>query len=108
MILGRGRSRPRGQFVGLGSAIRQLNQSGHDLRTAGLVWRPASRGSCIDLFEDRTAPGRCAPPYSAASRTYRAVTVRIVTSSSAAVGCSAMVASKSALVAFIFTAMPST
>ena len=32
--------------------------------------------------------------------------VRIVTSSSAAVGCSAMVASKSALVAFIFTAMP--
>jgi hypothetical protein len=32
--------------------------------------------------------------------------VRIVTSSSAAVGCSAMVASKSALVALIFTAMP--
>ena len=31
--------------------------------------------------------------------------MRIVTSSSAAVGCSAMVASKSALVAFIFTAM---
>ena len=40
---------------------------------------------------------------SAASHTWRAVGVRIVTSSSAAVGCSAMVASKSALVAFIFT-----
>ena len=43
--------------------------------------------------------------YSAASLTYLAVGVRIVTSSSAAVGCSAIVASKSALVAFIFTAM---
>ena len=42
--------------------------------------------------------------YSAACLTYRAVGVRIVTSSSAAVGCSAIVASKSALVAFIFTA----
>jgi hypothetical protein len=47
-------------------------------------------------------------PYSAASRTWRALGVRIVTSSSAAVGCNAMVASKSALVAFILTAMPST
>jgi len=46
------------------------------------------------------------PPYSAAaSRTCLAVGVRIVTSSSAAVGCSANVASKSALVAYIFTAM---
>ncbi len=45
------------------------------------------------------------PPYSAACRTWRAVGVRMVTSSSAAVGCSAMVASKSALVAFIFTAI---
>src|SRR5215207_7315828 len=44
-------------------------------------------------------------PYSAASRTYLAVGVRIVTSSSAAVGCSAIVASKSAFVAFIFTAI---
>ena len=44
-------------------------------------------------------------PYSAAWRTWRAVGVRIVTSSSDAVGCSAMVASKSALVAFIFTAI---
>ena len=44
-------------------------------------------------------------PYSAACLTCRAVGVRIVTSSSAAVGCNAMVASKSALVAFIFTAM---
>ena len=43
--------------------------------------------------------------YSAASRTWRAVGVRMVTSSSAAVGCSAMVASKSALVAFILMAM---
>ena len=49
-------------------------------------------------------PGYAAP-YSAACLTCRAVGVRIVTSSSAAVGCSAMVASKSALVAFIFTAM---
>jgi hypothetical protein len=47
-------------------------------------------------------------PYSAASLTCRSVGVRIVTSSSAAVGCSAMVASKSALVAFIFTAMATT
>jgi pimeloyl-ACP methyl ester carboxylesterase len=46
--------------------------------------------------------------YSAASRTWRAVGVRMVTSSSAAVGCSAMVASKSALVAFILTAIPIT
>jgi hypothetical protein len=46
--------------------------------------------------------------YSAACRTWRAVGVRMVTSSSAAVGCNAMVASKSALVAFILTAMPST
>jgi hypothetical protein len=46
-------------------------------------------------------------PYSAASRTYLAVGVRIVTSSSAAVGCRAKVASKSALVAFIFTAIAS-
>jgi hypothetical protein len=45
--------------------------------------------------------------YSAACRTWRAFGVRIVTSSSAAVGCSAIVASKSALVAFILTAMPS-
>ena len=46
-------------------------------------------------------------PYSAAaSLTYLAVGVRIVTSSSAAVGCSATVESKSTLVAFIFTAMP--
>jgi hypothetical protein len=45
-------------------------------------------------------------PYSAAaSLTYLAVGVRIVTSSSAAVGCKAKVASKSALVAFILTAM---
>ena len=44
-------------------------------------------------------------PYSAACLTYLAVGVRIVTSSSAAVGCSAIVASKSALVAFIFTAI---
>jgi hypothetical protein len=37
-------------------------------------------------------------PYSAAARTCRALGVRMVTNSSAAVGCSAMVASKSALV----------
>ena len=36
---------------------------------------------------------------------WRAVGVRMVTSSSAAVGCKAIVASKSALVAFIFTAI---
>jgi hypothetical protein len=49
---------------------------------------------------------RLAPrPYSAAaSLTYLAVGIRIVTSSSAAVGCNAKVASKSAFVAFIFTA----
>ena len=46
--------------------------------------------------------------YSAASLTYCALGVRIVTSSSAAVGCKAIVESKSALVAFILTAMPST
>jgi hypothetical protein len=46
--------------------------------------------------------------YSAACRTWRALRVRMVTSSSAAVGCRAIVASKSALVAFILTAMPST
>jgi len=45
------------------------------------------------------------PAYSAAWRTCLAVGVRIVTSSSDAVGCSAIVASKSALVAFIFTAI---
>jgi len=45
--------------------------------------------------------------HSAASRTWRAVRVRMVTSSSVAVGCNAIVASKSALVAFILTAMPS-
>src|SRR5271166_2165226 len=51
--------------------------------------------------DERAAPA----PYSAACRTWRAVGVRMVTSSSAAVGCSATVASKSALVAFIFTAI---
>ncbi|MGY3483010.1 hypothetical protein ACVW1C_000893 [Bradyrhizobium sp. USDA 4011] len=50
-------------------------------------------------------PGAPRPPYSAAWRTWRAVGVRIVTSSSEAVGCSATVASKSALVAFILTAI---
>jgi hypothetical protein len=44
--------------------------------------------------------------YSAASRTRVSAFVRSVTSSSAAVGCTAMTASKSALVAFIFTAIP--
>src|SRR5262245_12758595 len=44
--------------------------------------------------------------YSAASRPWRLLTVRIVTSSSDAVGCTAMVASRSALVAPIFTAIP--
>jgi len=43
------------------------------------------------------------PPYSAASRTCRALGMRMITSSSAAVGCSAMAASKSALAAFSLT-----
>jgi hypothetical protein len=41
-------------------------------------------------------------PYSAAAGAYRALGVRMVTSSSVAVRCSAMVASKSGLAAFIF------
>ena len=57
-----------------------------------------ANAACGDL---RLSAGHSA----AASLTYLAVGVRIVTSSSAAVGCSANVASKSALVAFIFTAM---
>ena len=44
--------------------------------------------------------------HSAASRTWLSAFSRMVTSSSAAVGCTAMTASKSALVAFILTAMP--
>ncbi len=42
--------------------------------------------------------------YSAASRTWREVGVRMVTSSSADVGCNATVVSKSSLVAFILIA----
>jgi len=47
----------------------------------------------------------CASYSAAASLTYRAGGVRIVTGSSAAVRCSAMMESKSALAAYIFTAM---
>ncbi len=65
---------------------------GNDIERCGRISRCA--------FESRRAP-----PYSAACRTWRAVTLRMVTSSSAAVGCSASAASKSALVAFIFTAI---
>jgi hypothetical protein len=65
-------------------------------------------GSLSASTSSGTASGKfAAKRYSAAWRTWRALGVRMVTSSSAAVGCSAMVASKSALVAFILTAMPS-
>jgi len=60
---------------------------------------------------DAIARGRPAaqietPRYSAASRRRLSAFSRSVTSSSAAVGCTAMTASMSALVAFIFSAIP--
>ena len=73
---------------------------------------PEHRDTLVATDGGRVAAGErrlreaLTPP--ASPRTWRAVGVRIVTSSSAAVGCTAMVASKSALVAFILTAMPST
>jgi hypothetical protein len=74
-----------------------VNAPGHDL------FQATSRMS--NVAESAVRDCRPTRAYSAACLTCRAVGVRIVTSSSAAVGCSAMVASKSALVAFIFTAM---
>src|SRR3569833_1489802 len=75
---------------------------GH-MRTVARVSVSDRQGISAPGRRDRYPSDRT--PYSAACLTCRSLTVRIVTSSSAAEGCSAIVASKSALVAFIFTAI---
>src|SRR5262245_42706332 len=60
------------------------------------------------FYTDRRCQKPVGKSHSAAARPYTLVGERIVTNSSAAVGCTAMVASKSALVAPILIAMPST
>src|SRR5271169_6991355 len=82
----------------MGRALRETHHHHLKWRLMGIA---PKLGDAQPLHPSYTLLAR----YSAASLTYRAVGVRIVTSSSAAVGCSAMVASKSALVAFILTAM---
>jgi hypothetical protein len=109
------RSQPQNRSI---HAARRFGPtgSGDSLRTSGGA--PRLRLAIANLMGGmaRVEPDACrhrmseatSISYSAAARTCRALGVRMVTSSSAAVGCTAMVASKSALVAFILIAIPST